>query len=118
MCLAFAIHFVSAGLVGIPQCINELPCYIDPCSIQRCSANTTCIVNCGDCSAVCVPTPSCDNSCPRIYRPVCGSNRISYNSFCQLKNAQCRDNSIKLSSYGRCLSCSNWCPRVYKPVCG
>ncbi|XP_069828580.1 serine protease inhibitor dipetalogastin-like [Dendropsophus ebraccatus] len=69
------------------------------------------------------------NVCPRLYKPVCGSDAVTYPNKCSFCNAKKRNVDLLLVSEGRCEpkdeqvqdECQifgNVCPRLYKPVCG
>merc|ERR1712212_854348 len=46
---------------------------------------------------------SCITQCPHWpYRPVCGTNGVTYKSSCHLLNAQCKNTGIMIAYYGRC----------------
>ena len=40
--------------------------------------------------------------CQRISKPVCGSDGQTYSNECELRNAQCKDPSLKIKNYFRC----------------
>ncbi|KAJ3416987.1 hypothetical protein HDV05_007469 [Chytridiales sp. JEL 0842] len=65
------------------------------------------------------PERKCVTPCPKILLPVCGSNGVTYGNACELKNAQCLDNTIKLSYKGSCApkTCDKPCLKIYAPVC-
>lgn len=68
----------------------------------------------------------CPSFCQAIYRPVCGSNRRTYDNECQLRMAACRGEQVVKASEGKCTSkpnpddqdCPSLCPNVFQPVCG
>ncbi|POM65811.1 protease inhibitor Epi11 [Phytophthora palmivora] len=71
----------------------------------------------------------CEYACPEEYRPVCGSNGVTYSNKCFLTLAACDTNSdITQTSDGECEAtilpestgsgCAEVCTRIYKPVCG
>ena len=67
--------------------------------------------------------------CPKIYAPVCGSDRKTYDNDCHLEVASCnafKQNgvNIKLAHGGICEEkrgeeeeCGKSCPRILRPVC-
>jgi len=48
------------------------------------------------------PRPTCDNFCPMMFDPVCGSNGQTYSNKCTFKNAACNDEKIKMQHEGEC----------------
>jgi hypothetical protein len=57
---------------------------------------------------VCVP----QRGCPRIYRPVCGSDNRTYPNACVAEHA-----GVDVVHPGQCRR-PPICPRIYRPVCG
>ncbi|XP_051716671.1 ovoinhibitor-like isoform X4 [Ctenopharyngodon idella] len=71
----------------------------------------------------CKPNPS--NVCPRIYKPVCGSDEKTYSNECELCVAnKASKTKILIEKQGECDQPVQpepdpiMCPAVYKPVCG
>lgn len=70
----------------------------------------------------------CVKTCSTIYRPVCGSNRVTYINKCTFENARCRRKSLKILKQGRCdkfklvrRPCTYVCSlfmRKRRPTCG
>jgi hypothetical protein len=76
-------------------------------------------------------TPICNDACPAIFSPVCGSNGETYESDCFLEIAQCvSGGAVTKVSDGQCpgasasssgsggAACAEVCIEIYKPVCG
>jgi hypothetical protein len=57
------------------------------------------------CARTCQPCVSDNN-------PVCGSNKITYPSMCDLNKAIAQDQSLSLGAYGACPICPRPCPAV------
>merc|ERR1711936_694311 len=73
--------------------------------------------------------PSCMVVCPRIIKPLCGTDGKTYNNRCFLDAAKTCDNKPRLAvaHEGRCrvappprppMMCKIHCPAIMKPVCG
>ncbi|XP_037794682.1 extracellular protease inhibitor 10-like [Penaeus monodon] len=62
--------------------------------------------------------------CPTVYDPVCGSDRKTYPSRCNLEVARCWNPRLRLVGSGVCRfrpgsNCGAIaCPAIYAPVCG
>lgn len=69
-----------------------------------------------------------DSECPMVcteeYKPVCGSDNVTYPNKCKLDNAVCKNPDLKLDYEGNCVKppdesqCPKACTRDYNPVCG
>jgi len=69
----------------------------------------------------------CDRPCPKIYMPICDSNKITHNNKCLFKIAQCEakqeGKSLTYAHRGSCKKslslpgCDRPCPKIYMPIC-
>ncbi len=59
----------------------------------------------------------CPTSCREIYRPVCGSDDVTYDNVCFLWMHSCTTgDEVGVAHMGEC--CPTGCPDVWDPVCG
>jgi len=59
----------------------------------------------------------CSGICPRILRPVCGSDGKQYSNDCYLKYEGCKTGQdLRVAPCPK--PCKKMCPRIYTPVCG
>ncbi|TOF86051.1 hypothetical protein CGJ15_25355 [Vibrio parahaemolyticus] len=61
----------------------------------------------------------CNSACTDDYRPVCGTDGITYPNNCTLELADCEsDEDIAVAYIGECTTCTDACDLVWMPVCG
>ncbi|XP_045106047.1 extracellular protease inhibitor 10-like isoform X3 [Portunus trituberculatus] len=66
-----------------------------------------------------VVSEGCADTCTGGFRPVCGTNNLTYGSDCYLKLAQCRYPGLEKRSDGVCTKdCSLQCDTARRLVCG
>ncbi|KAK0056842.1 agrin [Biomphalaria pfeifferi] len=70
-----------------------------PCYLHFCPFGSTCRVNSSTNEPVCV----CEQKCPAVLAPLCGSDGATYNNPCLMERASClRGKKIKVASNGPC----------------
>ena len=45
----------------------------------------------------------CERPCPKIFKPVCGSDRKTYNNICLFNIAKCKNSSLRIEGRGQCV---------------
>ncbi|KAJ0388755.1 hypothetical protein P43SY_011002 [Pythium insidiosum] len=73
----------------------------------------------------------CDEACPKIVSPVCGSDEITYVNSCEFDKAKCKlgdaGKDLFIKHNGPCRrelanvaveTCNTGCAEIYAPVCG
>ncbi|GFO16214.1 agrin-like [Plakobranchus ocellatus] len=86
------IYFSSTAVSCL--CIGEAPCYL-----YFCPFGATCHVNQTSRRPVCV----CEQTCSRVFAPVCGNDGATYSNECMMDRMSCvRNRKIRLASHGKC----------------
>ena len=57
----------------------------------------------------------CDRPCTKRYRPVCGSDRKTYNNMCLFNIGKCKNSSLRIEGRGRCVVKSKFGIQLYSP---
>ncbi|XP_065058319.1 agrin-like isoform X3 [Rhopilema esculentum] len=85
-----------------------------------CPKDSFCHIHPTDRFSVCCPNrvKGCRKPCPRILKPVCGSDGKTYSNKCYLDNARCKNSRLRLVKIGRCPRCEKPCTKILQPVCG
>ena len=121
-----------------PVCGSDGMTYGSDCSLKLAACQNpflTIIKQCeGQCPCHPKGTSACPQACPKVLKPVCGSNGKTYDNDCELERAACENpgQNITMVCWGNCPchpkgtsaehSDNQICPQVclteWKPVCG
>ncbi|GIY85611.1 kazal-like domain-containing protein [Caerostris darwini] len=75
----------------------------ETCEKMYCSFGALCLVDQTSQQAYC----RCEQHCPDVFSPVCGSDSVTYSSDCQLQMASCsQQRRIYIHHQGQCGTCS------------
>ena len=65
------------------------------------------------------PQCKCVQSCTFEVAEVCGSDGVTYQNECALKQAACLNKKhVDIVKHGPCTECNGHCHKMSKPVCG
>ncbi|XP_063851610.1 uncharacterized protein LOC135094983 isoform X1 [Scylla paramamosain] len=108
-----------------PVCGTDGRDYASPCEVDEarlCYRVNVHVDYYGTCKPHTPPPPPCPLPCPPVFKPVCGSDGMTYPTLCDMKNNACNNNlDLQMVSVG---GCDPHCPVEctdefeYRPVCG
>ncbi|GMF41969.1 unnamed protein product [Phytophthora fragariaefolia] len=130
VCGSDGVTYSNKCFLSIASCNSQTG--ISQVSEGQCSSSgTTSYTSSNEASTDTSGSAACSEVCPKIYKPVCGSDGVSYGNDCLFAAAQCKSGgSITQVSDGPCSEtstsssgstgtlCPEVCIEIFKPVCG
>ncbi|KAI3389331.1 hypothetical protein SNEBB_001448 [Seison nebaliae] len=101
-----------------PTCIMD--CRVVRCVAAMCEIDAEPYYPPGECCQSCRKR-KCDKPCPKINKPVCGSDKEIYSNECLFEIAQCKLPFLTLKDMMFCQEprlCMRLCATIHDPVCG
>ncbi|CAB3998011.1 Kazal-type serine ase inhibitor 1 [Paramuricea clavata] len=121
-CITNKVCPAFCSLIYDPVCGSNGKTYPNPCSLRFADCEfendkEITLKHNGSCKS---REAGCQQFCPAIYAPVCGSDGKTYDNMCLLEVADCEsEENITKVHDGPCKpKCQQFCPAIYAPVCG
>ena len=103
-----------------PVCASDGVTYSNYCELLKASCKLDSPLGVTSAGACAAASTACPKGCPKDFRPVCGSNGVTYSNQCLLTVEACTTKAdIMVAHDGPCAApCPEACTAQYSPVCG